>query len=373
MIPVQEVPALGDPAVSGEKNESPWPRVLFVTGSHGYPSGLSGYDRLISGFPSSEVCGYDRRQTGWLRLANPLARSIAGSRWVLTATIWNELRASRRLNRGRFDLVHLLWGERDLGIIDRVASRQNVPLVVSFHAPYHSNPHPLRRLSAVRNLAGVVLVSSSQLPFFSNLLPASVARRVILHGIDTRAFCPGSASEAVGPFKICFVGSFRRDFEGLQRVIERFHNDSDVEFHLLIPVGLRSKFSRFSSVRFASNLSDVQLAEFYRRASCLLITLEDATANNALLEAMASGLPIVAEDVGGTREYVGADAGRLLPKGDVDGLVEALRGLRADAMARQRMSASGRQRACALSWECVAQQMRTFYGEVLTRTAHARN
>lgn len=345
-------------------------RVLFVTGSQGYPSGLSGYDRVVSGFSSSSVCGYDRRSPGWMRPANPLARALAVSRWALPATIFNELRAARRLVRERFDLVHVLWGERDLGIIDRVAARQGVPLVVTFHAPYHRDPNPVRRTAAVRKLAGVVLVSSSQLPFFSDLLPPAVPRRVILHGIDTRAFRPDSEHRADGPFVVCFVGSFRRDFNVLERVIARFEGEPGVEFRLLIPDGARERFNRFKNVKFAAKLSDEELAEFYRQSSCLLMTLEDSTANNAVIEALASGLPIVAEDVGGTREYVGDVAARLLPKGDVDGLALALRELRADEAVRRRMGAAARRRAEALSWSCVNQELGSFYNEVLRRNAH---
>ncbi len=346
------------------------PRVLFVTGSQGYPSGLSGYDRVVSGFSSSSVCGYDRRSPGWLWPANPLARALAGSRWALPATILNELRAARRFARERFDLVHVLWGERDFGIIDRLAARRGVPLVVTFHAPYHRDPNPLRRTAAVRKLAGVVLVSSSQLPFFSNLLPPAVPRRVILHGIDTRAFHPASSGRVGGPFVVCFVGSFRRDFNVLERVIARFEGEPGIEFHLLVPDGVRERLARFKNVTFAAKLSDEELADFYRRASCLLMTLEDSTANNAVIEALASGLPIVAEDVGGTREYVGDGVARLLPKSDVDGLAEALRELRADESLHRRMGAAARRRAEALSWSCVNQELGSFYDEVLRRHAH---
>lgn len=52
-----------------------------------------------------------------------------------------------------------------------------------------------------------------------------------------------------------------------------------------------------------------------------------------VLEAMALGTPVVAFDVGGLREQVG-DAGVLVPAGDVDAFVGALRTLLADDAAR---------------------------------------
>jgi glycosyltransferase involved in cell wall biosynthesis len=159
----------------------------------------------------------------------------------------------------------------------------------------------------------------------------------------------------------------------LERVIERLQADRDFEFHLLVPAAVREKFARFMSVKFFSGLSDLELANFYRGASCLLMTLEDSTANNAVLEALATGLPIVAEDVGGTREYVGSAAGRLLPKGDVDGLVATLRGLRDDLALRRSLSEGARARAGELSWESVSEELKSFYGEVVANVAMAAN
>ena len=345
------------------------PRVLFVTGSEGFPAGVSGYDRLAEHIPGSVVCGYRRVAGGILRVANPLVRAIAASRWALPATIRNEVQVWRRLRRERFDLVHLLWGERDFGLIDRVARSCRVPLVATFHAPYGREIGPLRRPEALRNLGGLTLVSSTQVDYFSRLLPPGVPRRVVLHGIDTHAFTPAPIGRPGMPFVVGFAGGFRRDFEVLERVIERFADDKAFEFRLLIPAAVRPRFADHPRVRLVAGLSDEQLADFYRQAGCLLMTLEDSTANNAILEAMASGLPVVAEDVGGTREYVTPQAGRLMAKGDVDGLVQSLRTLAADEPLRRQLASAARERALELSWPLVAAHMGEFYREVLARSS----
>jgi glycosyltransferase involved in cell wall biosynthesis len=92
-----------------------------------------------------------------------------------------------------------------------------------------------------------------------------------------------------------------------------------------------------------------------------------------VLEALATGLPVVAEDVGGTREYVGPAAGRLLPKGDVDGLVAALHGLRDDPALRRRLGEGARERAGELSWASVSGKLKSFYSEVLANSEKAAN
>jgi glycosyltransferase involved in cell wall biosynthesis len=64
----------------------------------------------------------------------------------------------------------------------------------------------------------------------------------------------------------------------------------------------------------------------------------------AVLEAMACGLPVVASDVGGIPEQLGADAGRLVPPGDAQALADALVELAGNADLRARLGEAGRRR-----------------------------
>jgi glycosyltransferase involved in cell wall biosynthesis len=66
----------------------------------------------------------------------------------------------------------------------------------------------------------------------------------------------------------------------------------------------------------------------------------------AVLEAMACGLPVLACDVGGTAEAVAEGVnGALVPPGDQEALVAALRRLTADPDGLRRMGDAGRERA----------------------------
>ncbi|CAH1747209.1 Sugar transferase [Thauera humireducens] len=67
--------------------------------------------------------------------------------------------------------------------------------------------------------------------------------------------------------------------------------------------------------------------------------------SNTILEAMASGLPVVATDVGGNAELVVAgQTGALVPAENPDAMAQALLRYTSDAALRQRHGASGRQR-----------------------------
>ncbi len=69
----------------------------------------------------------------------------------------------------------------------------------------------------------------------------------------------------------------------------------------------------------------------------------------SVIEAMLTGLPVVASDISGPREQlVEGETGLLVPPGRPDRLAAALSRLVADAVLRARMGEAGRLRACAL-------------------------
>lgn len=80
------------------------------------------------------------------------------------------------------------------------------------------------------------------------------------------------------------------------------------------------------------------VAELHRRASVVLVPSRFETFGLAALEAMSEAAPIVAFDVGGLRELL-AGAARVVPAGDVPGLVAAASELMTDAPAAAALGA----------------------------------
>jgi glycosyltransferase involved in cell wall biosynthesis len=82
------------------------------------------------------------------------------------------------------------------------------------------------------------------------------------------------------------------------------------------------------------------------------------------VEAMASGVPVVASDSGSLPEVLG-DAGLLVRPGDVDALTAVLKRVVGDAGLRAELAERGRQRAARYSWPAIAEAHRGVYVEAL--------
>ena len=109
-----------------------------------------------------------------------------------------------------------------------------------------------------------------------------------------------------------------------------------------------------------------RLMEQYAWANLFLFPSRHEGMPNAVLEAMASGLPVLASRIAGSEELVlDGETGLLFPSEDVNALRALLRKLLTDASLRQSMGAASRRRAEEYySWENAARQYELFLKRV---------
>jgi glycosyltransferase involved in cell wall biosynthesis len=129
------------------------------------------------------------------------------------------------------------------------------------------------------------------------------------------------------------------------------------------------------AVRFVGYLSQSSTPSWYRSADVFALSSDFDNSPNVVLEAMACGLPVVATDVGGLREYVNPPAhGVLTPKGDADAFAAALLYYLND---EDRARATGRDNRHAavtrFSWAVSAARMRDVYARVIDEFARKRS
>jgi glycosyltransferase involved in cell wall biosynthesis len=121
-----------------------------------------------------------------------------------------------------------------------------------------------------------------------------------------------------------------------------------------------------------SGLSDSELRGAYDRAQLTFLPLGGAAANNAILESLAMGVPIVTTDLSATRFYVGAEAGWYIANSDIEGCVASLTRLINDPAQQQVMAIEARARAEAeFGWNRVADSYRALYRLLLSPRSRA--
>ena len=101
-----------------------------------------------------------------------------------------------------------------------------------------------------------------------------------------------------------------------------------------------------------------QLAQSYQKANVFLLPSRHEGMPNAMLEAMASGLPVIASCIAGNEELVvDGETGYLVPSEDIEALQAALRKILDDEALREQMGTASRRHAEEnYSWHSTAQQ-----------------
>jgi glycosyltransferase involved in cell wall biosynthesis len=126
---------------------------------------------------------------------------------------------------------------------------------------------------------------------------------------------------------------------------------------------LRSRLQRLARslgvtdrVEFAGRLHGEELSASYRTADCFVLPSHAESCSMSLLEALASGLPLVAARTGGIPELVEDRVnGRLFAVGDVDDLAQAIAWILESGERMRSIGAANRARAVAThSWASIA-------------------
>jgi glycosyltransferase involved in cell wall biosynthesis len=177
-------------------------------------------------------------------------------------------------------------------------------------------------------------------------------------GIDPDLFAPPGTSPPEKPFTIGFSGRLVEE-KGAHLLLDAATRLPG-EWHLHILGGgpqrgeleaLAARLSIADRVTFFGQIPSTDTPGFYHRLHAL--ALPSLTRRNwkeqfgrVLVEAMASGVPVVGSDSGAIPGVIG-DAGLVVPEGDVIVLADALARLQHDAALRRELAEKGRARVLA--------------------------
>lgn len=278
------------------------------------------------------------------------------SKLYLVPELKQEIELQLRSLYRKDGIYHFLYGENEFRSF-RPPRRSK--LFVTYHFPptkfeeYFPKPTGLKRANAV------VVVGSNQIDYFSKWFPRD---RIffIPHGVDTEFFRPRNGN--LRKNKVLFVGCHLRDFDLLRRVVEKIGGKPDSPGFTIVTCRENWKlFKGLKGVELFCDVNEMELLELYQNHTVLFLPLIDGTANNTLLEAASSGLPIITTDVGAVRDYLDDSRAVLLPIGRTDLAVSALMDLVRDWKTREALGKRAREKMAELDWHVIARRMMAVY------------
>jgi glycosyltransferase involved in cell wall biosynthesis/predicted metal-dependent phosphoesterase TrpH len=285
---------------------------------------------------------------------------------------------------GGYDLVHVT-APGPAGIAAALLGRvTGVPLLASYHtelaayAGLRSGDGGLEALArgamgAFYGAAGVVLSPSPSADASLAALGADSARIGRWErGVDCRRFDPVKADPDAypGELKVLYAGRMTRE-KGVDLLAECFlrARASDPRLHLLLAGGgpeedeLAARLGEHAT--FLGWLAGEELARAYASADVFLFASSTDTYGQVILEAGASGLPVVAVAEGGPAALIENRHTGLLCRPDADHLAGALLQLASSPQLRRHLGTAAAHAARDRSWERSLGQLGAGYRRAL--------
>jgi glycosyltransferase involved in cell wall biosynthesis len=305
-----------------------------------------------------------------------------------------------RKRTGDFDLVHdnQCLGSKILKI------EQRIPTIVTLHHPItrdraleleHTTSWRKRRslknwysfvemqAKVARKMPRIVVVSENSIKDIHGDMHVELDRmRLVPVGVDPELFQP-RPNVARQPGRLITTASADVALKGLQYLLEamaKLRTERD-DIRLTIigkpraghSADLIDKLGLRPHIDFVSGVPDERIVELYAEAELAVVPSLYEGFSLPAIEAMSTGVCLVATDGGALPEVTGIDGDTVLQckAGDVESLAAALRLGLGDPELRARVGAAGRQRVVERwSWRHCAQLTVDQYREVLAMPAN---
>ena len=294
--------------------------------------------------------------------------------------------AYRLLTRHHYDLSFAFAGVPAGALSYALNMTHKLPYLVSLQGPdvpgfearykylYPILTPLLRRIW--RRAAVVTAISSEQTALAHHTMPG-LPIVTIPNGVDTAVFCPHAREAQQSTVVILCVARLieRKGQHHLLRAFAELRKTSTSLLQLLLVgtgdahralLSLAEELGVVKDVTFAGFVPREDMPAVYRKADIFVLPSAHEGMSIALLEAMASGLPVIVTDTGGTTELVTCGRnGEIVPWGDTRALSKALRTMINDRSMREAMGVENRERVLPFGWRALAKR----YTDLCTRVA----
>lgn len=321
----------------------------------------SGYDRIVDFLDTEVISGIEKP------ISYTLAKKITSlcnqnTGYYDTASVFKEIELLKRIvTKIKEDtVIHFACGERDFRFSSNWTKRKiNIKTCGTFHKPESVLLDKFPNTKYLSRFDGAIAVSECQVEFLKSWLKIDKVK-YIPHGVDTDFFEPDYLKKKSNT--LLFVGVHLRDFEMFNKIIGNVINEiPELKVNAVVPKWAITFFNKKLNINFYSNISDLELKNLYQESNALFLPLKDVTACNAILEAMASGLPIITSDVGGNKSYLKGTSNILYHHQDESYLLDATLNLLKNEDIQLELGNSSRLKSLEYDWKHIAPRFFEFY------------
>lgn len=247
-----------------------------------------------------------------------------------TKDIIKELKT--KINKFKPQIIHLNTPCGKLGIIRdflcaQIAKRNGVKLIVHYRCNIEDQVNQsfvsrfyLKRLSNTADLNLVLNSSSAQY-----LMQETQSNSILTANFINENFVLDKSKNISADIKIIsFVGHVQRT-KGILEIIDAAKYLPDITFKIAGPVSNEiSKIDKPNNLIFLGSLSKQEVKNLLKESDVFLFPSYTEGFANALLEAMAMGLPIITTPVGANVDMIESMGGLIVEVGNSKSIIEAI-------------------------------------------------
>lgn len=286
----------------------------------------------------------------------------------------------RLIKKNNYDLVHAFFGFPSGYLCYK--TRKRLPYIISLRGS--DVPGQNQRLQFEYKLlaplfkkiwsnASAIAACSEglrqrALKFFPDVRISSIP-----NGVDLASFKSGSRRGIAKPLRLITVGrlSPTKRMELLIESIKLLRERGiDVQLKVVGGGSLEQKLRQMvsqqgldSTIEFTGRVDAGQMPRLYQESDIYVSATMQEGMSNAMLEAMACGLPIVTTQCEGLDELI-SDNGIIVKDANADKIAQSVQKLVADTSIYEKMCAAAVRKTEKFRWDIVATKYRELYGEI---------
>ena len=308
------------------------------------------------------------QQKSWM--AGTLLRKMGnwyyGSAWNALVPIYDEYILRKKLPVAGPFLAHFIWGE--FASLSRRSwiRRRKGKILGTFHCSARRQASVLANWRTFKEYDHIVLVSESQREHFESHGFPKEKTHIIHHGINIDYFKPNMSTVPIEkrPLQALMVGSTERDHVFLSSLWKTLP-EGRFKLNIYTQPIFHHLYSGIPGVEIKHAVTDHELLNAYQIADLMVIPMLDCTANNAILESMSCGTPVMVNRVGGINEYVDSRCNYVMDNKCIDAWRSKLLYLEKNRKELCEQREMVRKWAEKFSWNSVADAYKKLYLTVL--------